>query len=133
MPNANLVVLMGHLVRDPEVKYLGSGSSICNATIATSKKWKDKASGQMKEKTAFIDLRIWNGSGERFAEWFSKGSAVHVTGSIEQESWEDKQSGQKRSKLSVKVLDYQGVGGRRDTVGASSDSGDDDTDGEVPF
>lgn len=113
MPNYNLTVLMGHLTRDPEVRFVGgNNTAICSATIAVSKKMKNKQTGQWSEKTAFIDLKIWGSSGERFAEWFQKGSALLVSGELEQESWDDKQTGQKRSKLVVNVQDYQNANGR---------------------
>lgn len=132
MPNANMVVLMGHLARDPELKYVGNGkTAICQCSIATTKHWKEKGSGEKKEKTAFVDLTIWSGSGERFAEWFRKGSAVYVTGSLEQDTWEDKETGKKRSKLFVNVTDYQGVGGKNSS--RDDGPGDDANPDDVPY
>lgn len=133
MPNYNHVTLVGHLVRDPEVKYIGNGkTAICQTAIAVSERWKNKQTGETQEKCSFIDIKLFGPNGERFAEWYKKGSCVLIEGKLEQESWEDKQSGQKRSKLVVNVSHHENLSGRREQepagVGAGS-SGDED----VPF
>lgn len=136
MPNYNKTLLMGHLTRDPEIRHVGgNNTAICSATIAVSKKMKNKQTGKYTEKTAFVDLKIWGASGERFAEWFQKGSAVFVDGELEQESWEDKNSGQKRSKLVVNVQDYQNANGRgeQQPVAAGSSSAPFDGNEDVAF
>lgn len=135
MANFMCVVVVGHLTRDPELKYLADNTAICNCGIAYTKSWRDKQTGKKGEKTAFIDIKLWGGLGERFAEWFRKGQSALVFGKLEQEEWTDKQSGSKRSKLVLKVDEYENLSpkprdsdsGQREMAEASV--GDDD----VPF
>lgn len=115
MPNYNRAQIMGHLTRDPESKSLASGVNVTECGIATTEKWKDKNSGETKEKTAFVDFVVWGRRGELFAEWFNKGSAVFIEGSLELDQWDDKETGKKRSKLKIKVSNFENVGGRSDT------------------
>lgn len=134
MPNLNKVVLIGHLVRDPEVRYVGgNNTAICTGAIAVSEHWKNKATGAREEKTAFIDFKIWGGSADRFAEWYGKGTAVALTGKLEQEEWVDKVTGNKRSKLVVNVDDYQNCSGKRDAVAASAGGGEAPFEEDVPY
>lgn len=107
MPNYNKAVLIGHMARDPEIKYVTSGQSITTGAIAVSKKWRDKTSGENREQTSFIDFKIWGSRGEAFAQYVKKGNPVMLEGSLEQESWTDKESGNKRSKIVVNVTEFQ--------------------------
>lgn len=110
MPNYNHTVIMGHLVRDPEARYLSSGTCVTESAIAVSKKWNNKQTGQKEEKTMFLDIVVWGDSGERFAQWYKKGRAVMVAGELEQDTWEDKQTGANRSKIKLNVRDHQAAG-----------------------
>jgi len=141
MPNYNRITLIGHLTRDPECRYLSSGTAICDCGIATTKKWKNKDTGQTNEKTCFVDLVIWGASGERFAEWFAKGQAVFIEGELELDQWDDKDTGQKRSKHKVNVTGFQNCAGKS-TSGSRSQSAPQtqpenasavNSDEEVPF
>ncbi len=114
MPNFNRTQLMGHLCRDPEAKYLPNGTCVTDCGIAASEKWKDKNTGEQREKVVFVDFTVWGRRGELFAEWFKKGSAVFIEGKLELDQWEDKETGAKRSKLKLNVQDFQNVGGRPD-------------------
>lgn len=112
MPNYNHITLIGHLTRDPELRHLSSGAAVCECGIATTKKWKNKDTGQTNEKTCFVDLTIWAASGERFAEWFTKGQAVFIEGELEMDQWQDKDTGQKRSKHKINVTGFQNCSGK---------------------
>jgi single-strand DNA-binding protein len=114
MPNLNRTQLMGHLCRDPEARYLSNGTCVTDCSIASSEKWKDKNTGEMKDKVVFVDFTVWGRRGELFAEWFKKGSAVFVEGKLELDQWEDKDTGAKRSKLKLNVQNFENVGGRGD-------------------
>lgn len=109
MPNYNLVVLMGHMTRDPEVAYTPKGTAICNFGLAINRYWKDDQ-GNKKEKVAFIECQAWNNNAEIIGQRVKKGHSLHVSGSIEQDTWDDKQTGQKRSKLFVRVDSVQLLG-----------------------
>lgn len=131
MPNFNKVIIAGHLTRDPEVKYLSSGSAICNFSVAVSEKWKDKASGEMKESTAFIDCDAWGKTAEIIGEHFAKGKPILVEGRLKQENWDDKETGKKRSKLKVTVDSFQFLGGGKGE-GAPSQGDYQKADADVP-
>lgn len=137
MPNFNKVIIAGHLTRDPEVKYLSSGSAICNFSVAVSEEWKDKTSGEMKKSTAFIDCDAWGKTAEIIGEHFCKGKPILVEGRLKQENWDDKETGKKRSKLKVTVDSFQFLGGGKgEGAPSQGDSQKADADvpsGEVPF
>jgi single-strand DNA-binding protein len=95
--NANLVILMGNLTRDPELKYLGSGAAVVDFGIAVNERFKQ--GDNWTERTNFIDCTAFGKTAENLSEYCSKGSPVHVIGSLRTESWE--KDGQKRSKLKV--------------------------------
>lgn len=116
VPQLNTVIIAGRLTRDPELKYLPSGSAVCSFTIAASRFWKDK-SGEKKEDTTFVDCKAWAKSAEYIAG-LKKGRPVLAQGRLESETWEDKTSGQKRSRLvivteSVNTLDWDENGQQR--------------------
>jgi len=102
MPNANKWIGIGHLTRDPELKYTGSGTALCKCGIATSRKYKDK------EDVCFVDLTIWGDQGERFNEWFGKGHLVYIEGRLEYRTWEA-QDGSKRSAHGIVVEQFQNL------------------------
>src|SRR3712207_7168295 len=91
--SVNKVILVGNLGRDPEVRRLGSGDPVVNLRIATSETWKDKASGERKEKTEWHSVVIYNENLARVAEqYLRKGSKVYVEGQLQTRKWQD-QSG----------------------------------------
>lgn len=139
MADTNVIVLVGRLTRDPELKRLPSGSAVCTIGLATSEKWKDKQSGQMREETCFVDVVYFNRQAEIAAEYLKKGSQVSVVGSLRQESWDDKETGKKRYRHSIKgrelnMLGNGGGGSRQESSEPVSNpvSGDVNED-EVPF
>ncbi len=101
----NRVVLVGNLTRDPELRYLPSGSSVCNTAIATSRKFK-KNDGSPSEEVCFIDIAFFGRTGEIANQYLKKGSKVLVEGRLKLEQWTD-QNGGKRSKHSVTVDSMQ--------------------------
>ena len=91
--SVNKVILVGNLGRDPEIRRLGSGDPVCNLRIATSESWKDKASGERKEKTEWHSVVIYNENLSRVAEqYLRKGSKVYIEGQLQTRKWTD-QSG----------------------------------------
>jgi single-strand DNA-binding protein len=94
MPNFNKVILMGHLTRDPELRYIPSGAAVCSLGLAVNRKYKDQ------DETCFVDITVWNKQAESCNEYLSKGRLILVEGRLDYRTWEDK-SGQKRSKLDV--------------------------------
>jgi single-strand DNA-binding protein len=86
--SVNRVTLVGNLARDPETRSLQNGSKVCNMTVATSESWRDKASGERKEKAEFHRIVIFGNLAEIAEKYLRKGSKVYVCGSLQTRSWE---------------------------------------------
>ena len=114
MASFNKVILVGNLTRDPEVRYIPSGSAVCEVGLAVNRSWSDKQSGQRKEEVTFVDVTLWGRTAEIAGEYLSKGRPVLIEGRLQMDQWEDKQSGQKRSKLKVVGENMTMLGGRGD-------------------
>ena len=116
MANLNKVLLMGNLTRDPEMRYLQSGSAVVNFGLAINRKYKNNRTNEMVEETTFVDIEGWGPQAETFSRYMSKGRPVYVEGRLKLDQWEDKQTGQKRSKLCIVMENFQflGSGGGRD-------------------
>ena len=114
MATYNRVILLGNLTRDPEVKFLPSGSAVCDLGLALNRQWTDKGSGQRREEVTFVDVTCFGRTAEIAGEYLSKGRQVHIEGRLQMDQWEDRNSGQKRSKLKVICDQLTMVGGRND-------------------
>ena len=122
MKGVNLVILLGRLGSDPEVKTLPNGSTVATFNLATSEVWVDK-SGEKKERTEWHNIVAWGKLAEIIGKYISKGSEVHVQGKITTRSWEDKESGQKRYKTEIFASQIQFTGTKKgggDSGGSSS-------------
>jgi len=96
--SVNKVILVGNLGRDPEIKAMPSGSSIANLSVATSESWRDKASGERKEKTEWHRVVVFNEGLVRIVEqYLKKGSKVYIEGQLETRKWQDKDGNDKYS------------------------------------
>ncbi len=114
----NQVILMGNLTRDPELRQIPSGQSVCSFSLALNRAYKDQ-SGEWQEATDYIDVVAWAGLGERVSQYLSKGRRCLVQGRLQSRSWE--QDGQKRSKVEVLAndvtfLDSRGGGDGGDSM-----------------
>lgn len=105
----NQVTLMGNLTRDPELRQIPSGQSVCNFSLALNRAYKGQ-DGEWQEATDFVDVVAWGPLGERVAQYVTKGRPVLVSGRLQSRNWE--QDGQKRSKLEVVAQDVTFLGGR---------------------
>jgi single-strand DNA-binding protein len=110
MSDLNNVVLVGRLVRDPELRYTPQGAAVCDFTVATNRKFTRK-DGEKVEEVAFIDVAVWNRMAEVAAEYLKKGRQVALAGSLVQDRWEDEATGQKRSKIRIQAQSIQFLGG----------------------
>jgi single-strand DNA-binding protein len=86
----NKVILVGNLGQDPEVRYSADGRAIANITVATSDTWKDKQSGEMRDKTEWHRVVFFNRLGEIAGEYLKKGSKVYIEGKLQTRKWQDK-------------------------------------------
>src|ERR671926_48289 len=106
--SVNKVILVGNLGKDPEVRRLNSGEPVVNLRIATSESWKDKATGERKERTEWHNVVIFNENLARVAEqYLRKGSKVYVEGQLQTRKWQD-QSGQDRYTTEVVIQRFNG-------------------------
>lgn len=96
--SVNKVILIGNLGKDPEIRTLNSGDKVCNLTIATSESWRDRQSGEKKEKTEWHRVVIFNDNITKVAEqYLKKGSSVYVEGALQTRKWTDAQGVEKYS------------------------------------
>jgi single-strand DNA-binding protein len=101
--NVNKAMIIGRLVRDPEVRSTPSGQTVTNISVATSYTWKDQ-SGQKQEKTEYHNVVAWAKRGEVIAQYFVKGQEIYVEGRLETRNWEDKETGKKMYRTEIKQL-----------------------------
>ena len=113
MPSMQKLQLIGHLGGDPEVRYTPSGAAVCNFSVATSEKWKDKQTGEMQERTEWHKCEVWGKSAERAAEWLYKGCLVYVEGKLQTDKWQDQQ-GADRYTTKVRVWQWDNLSPRRE-------------------
>jgi len=123
MASVNKVILIGNLGRDPETRYAPSGSAICNVRIATTRNWKDKASGEKREETEWHSVVFYDRLAEIAGEYLKKGRPVYVEGRLKTRKWQDKE-GQERYTTeiiaeSMQLLGSRDGGGGGDTGGYS--------------
>ena len=116
----NQVILMGNLTRDPELRTIPSGQSVCSFSLALNRSYKG-ADGNWQEATDYIDVVAWGPLGERVAQYLTKGRPCLVNGRLQSRSWE--QEGQKRSKVEVVAQDVTFLGGAGGGAAGGSDSG----------
>lgn len=111
MASVNRVILVGHLGRDPETRYLPDGGAITNVSLATSDSWKDKTTGEKKEQTEWHRAVFFGKLAEIAGEYLKKGSLVYVEGALRTRKWQDK-DGQERYTTEVRADRMQMLGGR---------------------
>ncbi|MFN3936895.1 MAG: single-stranded DNA-binding protein [Gemmobacter sp.] len=106
--SVNKVILVGNLGRDPEVRSFPNGGKVCNLRIATSETWRDRTTGERKEKTEWHSVAIFSEPLAKIAEqYLKKGSKVYVEGQLETRKWQD-QSGQDRYTTEIVLRPYRG-------------------------
>ena len=120
MASVNKVILVGNLGRDPETRTFPSGDQVCNVTLATTDKWKDKQSGEMREATEWHRL-VFNGRlAEIAAQYLRKGSQIYVEGQIRTRKYNDK-DGVEKYATDIRVDQMQMLGSRQGQGGPSGD------------
>lgn len=125
--SVNKVILIGNLGRDPEIRSLNNGDRVANLRIATSETWRDKSTGERKEKTEWHSVVIFNDNIVKVAEnYLKKGSTVYVEGSLQTRKWTDQQGVEKYS-TEIVIQRFNGqltmLGGRGDSQGGGGDRG----------
>lgn len=121
----NKIIVVGNLGRDPELRYTPQGSAVCNFSIATNEKKRDKA-GDLQDVTTWFRVTLWNKQAENASKYLTKGSSVYIEGRLRVEEWADK-DGKNRFTLEVNGTDMQFLSGgsRSDEMSGDSGGGDD--------
>ncbi len=121
MAGINKAIIVGRLGRDPELRYTPDGTAVANFSVATSEEWKDKNSGEKKERTEWHRIVAWRRLGEICGEYLSKGRQVYVEGKLQTRSWE--QDGVTRYTTEIVATDVQFLGNRDDAGGGRRSGG----------
>ena len=122
MASVNKVILVGNLGRDPEVRYAPSGAAICNVTIATSRNWKDKTSGERQEETEWHRVVFYDRLAEIAGEYLKKGRPVYVEGALQTRKWTDK-DGVEKYTTEIIAQEMQLLGSREGGAMPGDDAG----------
>ncbi len=123
MASFNKVILVGNLTRDPEVRYIPSGTAVCDISLAVNSQWTDRKTNERKEEVTFVEVTLWGRTAEIAGEYLAKGRPVLIEGRLSLDSWEDKETGQKRSKLKVVADGLQLLGSRDSGSGGAANPG----------
>ncbi len=118
----NKAILVGNLGADPETRSFPNGGSVTKVSLATSRSWKDKQTGEQREKTEWHRVEFYNRLGEIAAQYLRKGSQIYVEGSIETQKWQDQQGNDRYSTI-IRGFEMQMLGGRAGMGGPSDDGG----------
>ncbi len=121
MASVNKVIIVGNLGKDPEVRYMPSGSAICTVSVATSRQWKDKTSGERQEETEWHRVTFFDRMAEIAGEYLKKGRSVYVEGRLKTRKYNDK-DGVEKYTTEIVATDMQLLGGR-EGGGAGGDMG----------
>lgn len=100
MANYNRIIMMGNLTRDPELKQISSGQSVCRFGLASNRQFKNKQSGTMVQEVCFVDVDVWGSQADVCKQYLAKGRSVLIEGRLKLDSWQDPE-GNKRSKHSI--------------------------------
>ena len=118
----NKVIIVGNLGQDPETRYMPSGAAVTNFTVATNESWKDKQTGEQKDRTEWHRVAMFNRLAEIAAEYLRKGSQVYIEGKLRTRKWQG-QDGQDRYTTEIIADEMQMLGGRGGGAGGGSFGG----------
>jgi single-strand DNA-binding protein len=118
----NKVIIVGTLGKDPETRYMPSGSAVTNLRLATNEQWKDKQTGEQQERTEWHAVAMFGRLAEIAAEYLRKGSQVYIEGKLRTRKWQDKE-GKDRYTTEIVADEMQMLGGKGGGAGASAGAG----------
>ena len=146
MASVNKVIIVGNLGKDPESRFLPDGKAVCNFSVATTDKWKDKASGEAKESTEWHRITAFGRLAEICGEYLKKGSSVYIEGSLKTRKWQDKEGADRYTTeihtTSMQMLGSPAGGSRREAPAEQRPAAAkpvgrpgsfDDMDSDIPF
>lgn len=120
MAGINKVIIVGNLGRDPEMRYLPSGSAVTNFSVAVSRRYKSR-DGEDREETEWFNVSCFDRLAEVANEYLAKGKQVYIEGRIRLGQWDDRQTGEKRARLEVVANELQMLGQRGDQAGGAGE------------
>jgi single-strand DNA-binding protein len=127
----NKVIVVGNLGNDPDTRYMPSGGAVTNLSIATSESWKDKQSGEQKERTEWHKVAMFGRLAEIAAEYLRKGSQVYIEGKLRTRKWQDR-DGNDRYTTEIIADEMQMLGGRGGAGGSGGNFGGGQSSGGAP-
>jgi single-strand DNA-binding protein len=122
MASINKVIIIGNLGRDPEVRYTPSGAAVCNVSVATTRNWKNRDSGEKQEETEWHRVVFYDRLAEIAGEYLKKGRSVYVEGRLKTRKWQDK-DGKDNYTTEIIAETMQLLGGREGMGGGAGDEG----------
>jgi single-strand DNA-binding protein len=130
MPNHNEVTLMGHITRDPELRFTPGGLAVLNFTVATNTKRKDA-----DDEVYFAAITAFGNQAEAISKYCQKGDPIFIQGRLQRQTWEDKQTGQKRDKTIIILNNFQFLKGKKQDENQTDDgySNNNTNEGDIPF
>ena len=131
MASVNKVIVIGNLGRDPEVRYTPSGSAVCNVSVATTRSWKNKESGDKVEETEWHRVVFYDRLAEIAGEYLKKGRSVYVEGRLKTRKWQDK-DGVEKFTTEIIAEEMKMLGGREGLGGGADEGGGSSSYGERP-
>ena len=131
MASINKALIIGRLGRDPEVKYTPSGVAVCNFSVATSETWKDKQTGERKEKTEWHRISCYRKLAEICGQYLKKGREAYIEGKLQTRSWD--QDGSKRYVTEIIADTVQFLGGQGQVEEKPYTVTPDDDNSDIPF
>lgn len=111
--NYNRIIMTGHLTKDPNLRTLAGGSTVCDFGLANNRKWTDSG-GNKKEEVCFVDCSAWGKTGENIRNYFVKGNPILIEGRLTYESWET-EDGTKRSRHKITVERFDFIGKKEES------------------
>lgn len=118
----NKIIVVGNLGRDPELRYTPQGDAVCDFSIATNEKKRDRA-GELQDVTTWFKVTLWRRQAENASKYLTKGSPVYIEGRLRVEEWADKE-GKTRQSLEINATDMQFIGGGRNEAAVSNSAPD---------
>jgi single-strand DNA-binding protein len=123
MASVNKVIIIGNLGRDPEVRYTPSGAAVCNVSVATTRNWKNRESGEKQEETEWHRVVFYDRLAEIAGEYLKKGRSVYVEGRLKTRKWQDKEG--KDNYTTEIIAEQMQMLGSREGMGGGGSAGDD--------
>jgi len=120
--NINRVIITGNLTRDPELRSLASGNSVCSLRVACNGRRRNPSTQEWEDQPNYFDVTVWGAQGENCSRYLSKGRPIAVDGRLQWREWTDKE-GQKRTSFEIVATNFRMLGGRSDGMAAGAGAG----------